>query len=108
MNIVHSCCASSRAAAVWSFAALFVGVAGSSTWADVSEADAEQGIIECTADLLKKNNPDLAGKPDRLICFQAYVSNFNTQPRQMGGKQRFLGVPHWIAHHIEKAPNSPE
>src|SRR4051812_6535534 len=81
----------------WIFTALILAltIAGSPGVAAVSEADAEQGIIECTADHLKKNNPDLAGKPDRLICFEAYVSNFNIQPRQIGGKQRFLGVPHW-------------
>jgi endonuclease G, mitochondrial len=82
-------------------------IASSSGRAAVSEEDEKQGIIECTASHLKKHNPDLAGKPDRLVCFQAYVSNFNTQPRTIKGKTRFLGVPHWVAHHIEKAP-SPE
>ena len=42
------------------------------------------------------------------MCFQAYVSNFNTVPRQIKGKKQFLGVPHWVAHHIAKAPNAPE
>lgn len=73
----------------------------------VSET-AKQGIIECTPEHLSRHNPDLAGKPDRLVCFQAYVSNFNTQPREVKGKNVFLGVPHWVAHRIAKAPNAPE
>jgi endonuclease G, mitochondrial len=74
--------------------------------AEISAADAKSGIVECTPGLLKEHNPGLADNPDRLICFQAYVSNFNTKPRN--AKPKFLGVPHWVSHHIKKAPNAPE
>ena len=70
--------------------------------------DAKNGIIECTAAHLQKHNPDLAGNPDRIVCFQAYVSNFNTEPREIRGKKMFLGVPRWVAHRIAKARNAPE
>ncbi len=74
--------------------------------AEVSAVDAKSGIVECTDALLKDHNPGLAGNPDRVICFQGYISNFNTKPRS--GKPKFLGVPHWVAHHVKRAPNSPE
>ncbi|HEY1472771.1 MAG TPA: DNA/RNA non-specific endonuclease [Pseudolabrys sp.] len=74
--------------------------------ADVSADDAKSGIVECTPALLSDHNPGLAGNPDRLICFQGYISNFNTKPRD--GKPKFLGVPHWVSHHVKRAPNSPE
>lgn len=74
--------------------------------AEVSAADAKSGIVECTQDLLKEHNPGLADNPDRLICFQGYISNFNTKPRS--GKPKFLGVPHWVSHHVKRAPDSPE
>ena len=83
-------------------------IATSPGQAAVSDADAAQGIIECSESHLKKHNPDLAGKPDKVLCFLAYVSNFNTRSRQIGGKPRFLGVPHWVVHHIAKAENAPE
>lgn len=91
---------------VWVVAVLIFGapIASSPGRAAVSE----QGLVECTESHLKKHNPDLAGKPDRILCFQAYVSNFNTQPRQIGGKPRFLAVPHWVSHHIGKAQNALE
>src|ERR1041385_4938512 len=110
MNIARAQVGKACASRAWISAVLILAAttAGSPSAAAVSEADAGQGIVECTADHLKKHNPDLAGKADRLICFQAYVSNFNTQPRQIKGKKQFLGVPHWVAHHIEKAPGAPE
>lgn len=74
--------------------------------AELSEADKKSGLVECTKAVLTDHNPGLAGNPDRLLCFQAYVSNFNTKPRN--GKPKFLGVPHWVAHHVKRAPNAPE
>ena len=88
--------------------ALILGYPIAPGHAAVSEADAAQGLVECTEAHLKNHNPDLAGKPDTILCFQAYVSNFNTKPRQIGGKPRFLAVPHWVVHRIAKAPNAPE
>lgn len=102
-------CASVTGTAIFAAAFAF-GVLStrSPSHAAVSAADAKQGIVECTATHLKKNNPDLAGKPDRLVCFEAYVSNFNTAPRQIQGKRRFLGVPHWVSHNVKRAAQSPE
>ena len=74
--------------------------------AEVSAADAKVGIVECTDAVLKDHNPGIADNPDRLICFEGYVSNFNTKPRN--AKPNFLGVPHWVAHHIKRAAKSPE
>lgn len=76
--------------------------------AEISAADAKSGLVECTADLLKDHNPGLAGNPDRLICFEGYVSNFNTKPRKDRGKDKFLAVPHWVAHHIKRLSPPPK
>jgi endonuclease G len=96
-------CASAIAAIMFAFP-----IANSPAKATVTEADAKQGIIECTDSHIKMHNPDLAGKPDTILCFLAYVSNFNTKALQISGKERFLAVPHWVIHHIAKAPNAPE
>ena len=74
--------------------------------AAVSEADAKSGIVDCTPAVLSNHNPGLAGKPDKVICFEAYISNFNTMPR--AAKPKYLGVPHWVAHHVKKSAKSPE
>lgn len=76
--------------------------------AAVSEDDAKNGVVECTTALLADHNPGLAENPDSIFCFQAYISNFNTQPRKFGSKKKFLGTPHWIAHHVKRADDSPE
>lgn len=86
--------------------ALATALASAPARAEVSAADAKSGIVECTDALVKDHNPGLADNPDRLICFQGYISNFNTKPRS--GKPKYLGVPHWVAHHVKRAPNSPE
>jgi endonuclease G, mitochondrial len=75
---------------------------------EVSQAAADQGIVECTGVHVAKHNPGLAEDPDYLACFQAYISNFNTKPRQVRGKPRYLGVPRWVAHNIARAEQAPE
>ena len=96
------------AAVVRTLSALFVltVACGVPARAELSEQDKKSGLVECTQALLDDHNPGLAGNPDRVICFTAYVSNFNTKPRD--GKPKFLGVPHWVAHHVKRAPNAPE
>jgi len=74
--------------------------------AEVSAADIEHGMVECTPARLQDHNPGLAGNPDRLLCFEAYVSNFNTKERS--AKPKYLGVPHWVAHRIVRAASPPE
>ena len=76
--------------------------------AAVSEADKKVGIVECTDAVVKNHNPDLADNTDRLICFEGYVTNFNTKAVKIGNKDRFLGVPHWVSHHVKRAPDAPE
>ena len=72
-------------------------------------APAGQGMVECTTSRLQKHNPDLAGNPDRVICFEGYVSNFNISvARKIRGKPRYWAVPHWVAHHIARAQGAPE
>ena len=75
-------------------------------FATVSDADKKSGVVECSDAVLKDHNPGLAGDDDRIICFQGYISNFNTQARDT--KPKYLGVPHWVAHHVKKAADSPE
>lgn len=74
------------------------------TAAAVSEADKKSGVVECTDAVLKDHNPGLAGDDDRIICFQGYISNFNTQARD--AKPKYLGVPRWVAHHVKKSVNT--
>jgi endonuclease G len=91
------------------FFAAFVVVlaAAAAARADLSAADAKSGIVECTQALLNDHNPGLAGDPDRLIRFEGYISNFDTKPVKIGSKTRFLGVPHWVAHHILRVSTPP-
>jgi DNA/RNA endonuclease G (NUC1) len=79
--------------------------------ASAASADAEKqaGIVECTPALLKKINPGLAGKPDSLVCFEAYVSNFDTGKKTAdNGRSEPPGIPHWVIQHIERAVQTPE
>lgn len=76
--------------------------------AAVSEADKKVGIVDCTDAVLTNHNPGLADNPDRLICFEGYVSNFNLKPRIVKGKKAYLGVPHWVSHHVKRTPDAPE
>lgn len=74
--------------------------------AAVSEADKKSGVVECSGTHLNDHNPGLAGDDDRIICFEGYITNFNTQERP--AKPKYLGVPRWVAHHVKKAANAPE
>jgi DNA/RNA endonuclease G (NUC1) len=76
------------------------------SFAAVSDADKKSGLVECTDAVKDNHNPGLAGKPDRLLCFEGYISNFNTKPR--AAKPKYLGVPHWVAHRIKRAATGPE
>ena len=94
-------------------AALLIGNLACAIYSEAQSAPnltaASQGIIECTAAHLKKHNPGLAGNPDKIICFEGYVSNFNTgTAKKVKGKSLHWAVPHWVAHHIARAPSSPE
>lgn len=53
----------------------------------VSEKDAKIGVVDCTDARLKERNPGLSGDPDRLICFDGYVSNLIAKPRTDRGKR---------------------
>jgi hypothetical protein len=75
--------------------AVLLAAAAAPARADVSADDAKVGIVDCTPARLTEHNPGLADKPDRLICFEGYVSNFNVTPRDNKGKKQYLGVPHW-------------
>ncbi|HEY4981864.1 MAG TPA: DNA/RNA non-specific endonuclease [Pseudolabrys sp.] len=80
---------------------------GAPARAEVSADDAKSGIVECAPALLKDHNPGLADGPDQLICFQGYISNFNTKSRKDWGKDIHVGVPHWVAHHIKRLSPPP-
>src|SRR4051812_43019854 len=73
----------------------------------VAHAVTEWGTVECLPSHVTTHNPGLVRVPDRLICFEAYLSNFGTAENrdEDGGP---LGIPHWVAHRIKKAKSSPE
>jgi endonuclease G, mitochondrial len=98
---------SGRIAALLIVPAVFITCAGAAT-AAVSAADKKAGIVECTDAVVKNHNPGLADNPDRLVCFEGYVSNFNVTPQTVKNKKAFLGVPHWVAHHVKRAADAPE
>jgi endonuclease G len=70
---------------------------------------ASQGIIECTPNRIQEHNPGLAGKTDRIICFEGYISNFNTGAATVvRGKPKRWAVPLWVTHHIRGTSSTPE
>jgi DNA/RNA endonuclease G (NUC1) len=81
----------------------FIGLAGSIA-AEVADP---AGTRECSADLVATHNPSLAGKPDRLVCFEAYISNFTGLGPENDEKRPF-GVPHWVIQKVMKAERAPE
>jgi endonuclease G len=96
-----------RPLAVLQFCAIALFACTAPVFAAVSDADKKSGVVECSDALLKDHNPGLAADTDRVICFTGYVSNFNTQARDT--KPKYLGVPHWVAHHVKRsASTGPE
>src|SRR4051812_31997002 len=68
------------------------------TVASAADLDAaSQGIVECTDAVQQRHKPTLAAKIDRLVCFEAYISNFNTGfVDDERGRARHPGIPHWV------------
>src|SRR4051794_17091861 len=89
-----------------SFNALLVGVFALLGYSKALSApnltENSQGIIECTPDRIQQHNPGLAGKSDRIICFEGYISNFNTGAATLArNRSRHWAVPHWVVHHVQ-------
>lgn len=60
------------------------------------------GIVQCSDDQLRKHNPGIAIASDRLVCFEAYISDFSTRARELGpDDSRFLGIPHWTVQQVD-------
>jgi endonuclease G, mitochondrial len=77
--------------------------------ASVDKAAAKRGVVACTRALQRTHNPNIATKTDHLVCFQAYVSNFNTRSVDMGnGKKRPFAVPHWVIQKVEESDGDQE
>src|SRR3954447_4345273 len=49
---------------------------------------ANNGIVECTAPQLRMHNPNIAKMTGTPVCFQAYVSNFNTGSVDVGNGKK--------------------
>ena len=51
------------------------------------------GTVPCTSSHVKDQNPDLARVSDTLICFKAYLSNFDTDKSDVDGD----GKKYWVS-----------
>src|SRR5262249_28988399 len=48
-------------------------------------------------------------KLDRLVCFDAFISNFDTQDhKDADGKIRHYGIAHWVSQRVDAADKAPE
>jgi endonuclease G len=75
----------------------------------VSNAEANNGIVDCTRSLLDRHNPDLIRESDHLVCFAAYISNFDTsQKATPSGVLRFIAVPHWVIQRVDPSSEVAE
>ena len=73
-----------------------------------AQTTSSQGIVECTSARLNKHNPDIAANADHMICFEGYVSNFNTAVAvTVNRRPRYWATPHWVAQHIARANTAP-
>jgi DNA/RNA endonuclease G (NUC1) len=84
------------------FLALSVATAGPSE-------EPDNGVIPCTDQILRDNDPGLTGNSDRLICFDGYISNFDTELHTDGtDTPKPFAVPHWVIQHVLRTQHSPE
>ncbi|HEX6692844.1 MAG TPA: DNA/RNA non-specific endonuclease [Burkholderiales bacterium] len=73
----------------------------------LAHAATEWGTVECSTTHVTAHNPGLARVSDTLLCFEGYLSNFDTaKNRDEDHPPR--GVPYWIAHRVKKTRSSPE
>ena len=77
--------------------------------ASLAIAASPSGTVPCTPSHVSDENPNLARVSDTLVCFKAYLSNFDTDKSDVGsdGKE-ILGVPHWVIQHVHRAATPPE
>jgi endonuclease G len=77
--------------------------------AAVSETAKSNGIVECTPELMERHDPAIATQWDFPVCFEAYVSNFDTgQKLAPGGDRRFVAIPHWVVQRVDRGSEAPE
>jgi DNA/RNA endonuclease G (NUC1) len=67
-------------------------------------AQERNGRISCTDQVQQKHNALGVPLGEAVICFQAFISNFDT--RRMDG--RALGVPRWVSYELDKGKPSNE
>src|ERR1041385_1634795 len=61
------------------------------------------GSVECSAPHLRMHNPNIAKITGTPVCFQAYISNFNTGSVDAGdGKKLHFATPHWVIQKVEE------
>jgi len=72
-----------------------------------SHAATDWGTVECSTAHVSAHNPGLAKVSDTLVCFEGYLSNFDTA-RNRDEDNPPRGVPYWIAHRVKKTRTSPE
>jgi hypothetical protein len=63
-------------------------------FASIALAVTEFGSVECSPSHVRDHNPDIARVTDTLVCFEAYLSNFDTN-RNSGDElgEKILGIP---------------
>ena len=77
--------------------------------ASLALAVTPSGTVPCTPEHVNDHDPDLARVSDALVCFKAYLSNFDTDKSSADGSGKdILGIPHWVIQHVHKAKRSPE
>lgn len=58
------------------FSALLICISSLPAWV-IDEKSKKAGLVECASSLIKEHNQGWRGKPDKVLCFEAYLSNFD-------------------------------
>lgn len=86
---------------------LATGVAAAA-FASLCFAVTDSGTVECSSAHVAHHNPQLARISNTLVCFEAYLSNFDTDKSNNDGGEEILGVPHWIVQRVKQMATPPE
>jgi DNA/RNA endonuclease G (NUC1) len=69
------------------------------------------GIVDCAPERIQDHGQIIIGDVDYLVCFEAYVSNFDTgkqRANETGVKAKPWGIPHWVLQRVEPSNGGAE
>ena len=69
----------------------------------LTDEERATGRVSCESEpALKVFRGEVVERPDEPLCFEAYISNFDTRPLRDGEGPHFRGIPRWVVQHVDR------